>query len=72
LDPVVALAADHLPQFLVRARLEVEAAAPAQQVRSGSVAVIPMHGVLMPRGGRSIFGSWQGMDSLRSQVRAHA
>jgi signal peptide peptidase SppA len=66
-DPVVALAEDHLPRFVLRAGMSA-AASSASSVRSGGIAVIPVYGAVMPRAG------WlgTGMDSLRSQLRAHA
>jgi signal peptide peptidase SppA len=69
-DPVVALNSDYLARFIVRESLQ--AATGSVPARQGGIAVIAMHGVLMPRGARSAYGSWQGMDSLRSQIRSTA
>lgn len=66
-DPVVAIAEEHLARFAISGA----GAGPVRDVsRSGRVAIIPIAGVLMPRGGRYSFG--QGMDSLRAQIRAAA
>jgi len=48
------------------------AAAAGVPARQGSVAIVPVHGALYPRGGRSLYGSFTGMDGLRSQVAQHA
>lgn len=67
-DPVVALHEEYLPRFVVRAALAAAASAPSSAVRPGGIAVIPIHGALMPR------ASWMGtgMDNLRQQLRTHA
>lgn len=59
-----------LAKFLARDADVTAAAAPAS--RAGSVAIVPVHGALYPRGGRSLYGSFTGMDGLRSQIAAHA
>lgn len=69
-DPVLAIAADYLPRFM--AREGVVMAAAAGQERRGAIAVIPVHGALLPRGGRGLFGMGAGMDALRSQLRQFA
>jgi signal peptide peptidase SppA len=76
IDPLVALDVACLSEYLLRAA-GVEpaprlAASAASGGKSGSVAIIPVHGALYPRGGRSLYGSFTGMDGLRSQVAAHA
>lgn len=58
-----------LADFLARDGVTAAAPAPARQ---GSVAIVPVHGALYPRGGRSLYGSFTGMDGLRSQISAHA
>lgn len=45
---------------------------PSREARGGAVSVIPVTGVLMPRGGSSWFGSWQGMDALRQRIATAA
>jgi signal peptide peptidase SppA len=69
-DPVVALNSDYLARFILRESLQ--AAAGSAPARQGSISVIPIQGMLVPRGARSAYGSWQGMDTLRSQIRSAA
>lgn len=69
-DPVLALCEEHFPRFAVRSSVEIEASSAPS--RSGNVAVIPIHGALLPRGGRGFFSSATGMDNLRAQIRAAA
>lgn len=69
-DPLVALSLDHLARFVAREGTQASVATGA--VRSGGIAVLPIHGALMPRAGRSFFGSWPGMDTIRSQLRQYA
>lgn len=71
IDPLVALDVSCLAEFLLRDG-RGDAAVASSGSRAGSVAVVPVHGALMPRGGRSLYGSFTGMDGLRSQIRAHA
>jgi signal peptide peptidase SppA len=59
-----------LSDFLARDG-EPTASTPAP-ARQGSIAIVPVHGALYPRGGRSLYGSFTGMDGLRSQVAQHA
>lgn len=66
IDPLVALDVACLAEFLIRdGRAEARSAASS---RAGSVAIVPIYGALMSRGG------WfsTGMDSVRSQVRDYA
>lgn len=60
-----------LADFLARDG-DAAAATDAPPARQGSVAIVPVHGALYPRGGRSLYGSFTGMDGLRSQIAAHA
>ena len=50
---------------------DIAAAAKDAGGRKG-VAIIPVQGVLMPKGGADWFGAWQGMDSMRVQLEAAA
>lgn len=66
IDPLVALDVACLAEFLIRdGQAEARSAASS---RAGSVAIVPIYGALMPRGG------WfsTGMDSVRAQVRDYA
>lgn len=72
IDPLVALDVSALAEFLLRDARPEDAAAAGAPARAGSVAIVPVYGALMPRGGRSLYGSFTGMDGLRSQIRQHA
>lgn len=63
-DPALALCEEHLARFAVMAAR----AGDAEPTRQGRVAVLPISGPLLPRGGQSFFGSWRGMDSIRGQL----
>lgn len=60
-----------LADFLARDGA-ADAEAAAAPARQGSIAIVQVAGALYPRGGRSLYGSFTGMDGLRSQIAAHA
>lgn len=62
-DSVVALSHEHVARFAV-----APAAAEPVPIRAGRIAVLPMHGVLLPRAGRGLFGAMRGMDALRTDL----
>jgi signal peptide peptidase SppA len=72
IDELGAIDLKCLAAFLARDGLPPATAAAAGSARAGSIAVVPVHGALYPRGGRSLYGSFTGMDGLRSQMAAHA
>ena len=68
------------PAALGGFRRELSDASFADDLRAASkesggkkgVAIIPLQGVLMPKGGVDWFGAWQGMDQTRAQIEAAA
>lgn len=66
-DPVVSVSADYLSRFIAREGLQ--AATGAAPARQGQIAVIPIQGVLTPKTGRSSYGAWTGMETLRADLR---
>lgn len=66
-DPALAICEDQLARFLVRTA-DAAAADDPPPSRQGRIAVMPISGPLLPRGGASFFGSWRGMDSMRAQL----
>lgn len=71
-DPMLALCEDQFARFLARAMAERADAGDQAPARQGRIAVLPIAGPLLPRGGTSWFGAWRGMDSIRAQLGALA
>lgn len=68
-DPLLAI---DMAALAAGPRTPTSARAGAEQGGTKGVAIIPMHGVLMPRSVSGWFGDYPGMDSLRSAIAAAA
>lgn len=84
-DDLVALDLARLPGFRIRAPKAARVVIgehsltfdefmgkAASAPKGKAVAIIPLQGVLMPKGGEDWFGAWQGMDRTRAQLAAAA